>query len=124
MALTLDIALEENVLLVRGETDLPDGTLLAYDVHHETFLPVADTTLSRQGLVPVDAGRYATEADVTGWPAGTVVVDVVFRVDLADGTQPDEVRNRFGEDGARLGGDNVTRRAGQRQVAVRAEAYR
>jgi hypothetical protein len=112
--LTLNPYVQNNLLMVEGTTDLPDRTLLLYEVSEISTAPMV-----LNGTMPVLDGRYARQVDLTGWHADTIVVWVAFQT-LLDGNekQPEEVIERFGEMGEFLYGDNVTESNGFKRVEV------
>lgn len=112
--LTLNPTLQNNLLMVEGNTDLPDRTLLMYEVSEVSAVPKVAS-----GTMPVLDGRYARQVNLTGWNADTIVVWVGFQT-LLDGSeeQPQEVIERFGELGEFLYGDNVTQVNGLKRVEI------
>ena len=112
--LTLNPYLQNNLLFIEGLTDLPDRTLLMYEVSEVSAEPRLET-----GTMPVLDGRYGRQVDITGWTADTIVVWVAFQT-LLNGNeqQPEEVMARFGEMGEFLYGDNVTEANGLKRVAL------
>jgi hypothetical protein len=110
--LSLDPDLQGTTLSIQGTTDLPDRTLLLYDVAHEEMTTRSDVPFDKlhtDGNLEVSGGRYATQVDLTGWPGGDLQVWVGFQTVLGVGTkQPDEIIERFGEAGEFLAGENVT----------------
>jgi hypothetical protein len=112
--LTLNPSMQGSLLIVEGKTDLPNRTLLLYEV---TEISAAPRTES--GTMPVLDGRYARQVDITGWTADTILVWVGFQTLLqGDERQPEEVIARFGEMGEFLSGDNVTEIDGLKRVEV------
>jgi len=112
--LILNPQVQNNLLMVEGITDLPNRTLLVYEVREVSAAPKVVN-----GTMPVLDGRFARQVDLTGWNADTIVVGVRFQT-LLDGSekQPDEVIERFGEMGEFLYGDNVTEANGLKWVEV------
>ena len=112
--LTLNPYVQNNLLIIEGMTDLPDRTILLYEVREVSAAPKVAS-----GAMPVLEGRYARQVDLSGWNADTIVVWVGFQT-LLDGNekQPDEVIERFGEMGEFLYGDNVTEANGLKRVEV------
>jgi hypothetical protein len=112
--LTLNPYLQNNLLMVEGMTDLPDRTILMYEVREVSAVPMVFN-----GTMPVLEGRYARQVDLTGWHADTIFIWVAFQtlLDSNEG-QPEEVIERFGEMGEFLYGDNVTEANGFKRVEV------
>ncbi|HET6822475.1 MAG TPA: hypothetical protein VFH34_07480 [Anaerolineales bacterium] len=112
--LTLNPTLQNNLLMVEGNTDLPNRTILMYEVREVSAAPKVAS-----GTMPVLDGRYARQVNLTGWNADTIVVWVGFQT-LLDGNeeQPQEVIERFGELGEFLYGDNVTQVNGLKRVEI------
>lgn len=112
--LTLNPYVQNNLLIIEGMTDLPNRTLLLYEVSEVSAAPKV-----LNGTMPVLERRYSTQVDITGWNADTIIVWVGFQT-LLDGNeaQPEEVIERFGEMGEFLYGDNVTESNGLKRVEV------
>ena len=116
--LSVDPQTKWRALRLEGTTDLPDGAIVSYRVTHAVAneLPPSEwpaTNLIEDGTAVVDAGVYWAELNTTYWPAGQVDVRVQFPV----APQPDPVRERYGDFGERLTGENV-RSLGGSNVAV------
>jgi hypothetical protein len=112
--LTLHPFVQNNLLMVEGTTDLPNRTLLLYEVREVSTVPQIVN-----GIMPVLDGRYARQVDLTGWHADTIAVWVGFETLLGGNEkQPEEVIERFGEMGEFLYGDNVTEINGLKRVEV------
>ena len=112
--LTLNPYVQNNLLIIEGMTDLPDRTLLLYEVSEVSAAPKV-----LNGTMPVLERRYSRQVDITGWNADTIVVWVGFQT-LLDGNeeQPEEVIEQFGEMGEFLYGDNVAEANGLKRVEV------
>jgi len=96
-------------LRIEGTTDLPDGAVVTYRVTHALALELPPSEWPAQNLIAdgtavVHETQYWARLNTTFWPAGDVRVHVQFPV----APQPIEVRERYGEFGERLTGDNVT----------------
>ena len=96
-------------LRIEGTTDLPDGAVVSYHVTHALAeeLPPSEwpaRNLIDDGTAVVQESQYWTKLNTTYWPAGAVRVQVQFPV----APQPAAVRERYGEFGEHLTGDNVT----------------
>lgn len=110
---------EWRVLWLEGETNLPDGAHLSYRVTHEAAntIPVAEwpaTNLMEAGRSAVTDGTYWARINTFNWPRGNVRVIVQFPLP----PQPQEVVERYGENGERLAGEHVTDVGGTRAVEV------
>jgi hypothetical protein len=102
--LTLNTELNDDVLDFQGETNLPDGTLIAYEVWHEE-----DFDQFAEGNIEVEDGNYKEEVSVSDWPDGEIIVWVSFQTVLGTSVQqPDEIIEVFGEMGENIEGDNVS----------------
>lgn len=112
--LTLNPYVQNNLLIVEGMTDLPDRTILLYEVREVSAVPK-----TVNGSMPVLERRYSRQVDLTGWNADAITVWVGFQT-LLNGSeqQPEDVIERFGEMGEFLYGDNVTEANGLKRVAV------
>ena len=106
-------------LWIEGATDLPDGAYVNFRITHEAAetVPVEEwpaENLMETGRAAVQDNQFWTRINTFRWPRGEVRVIVQFPLP----PQPDEVMARYGEFGERLGGANVTERAGMRAVEV------
>ena len=106
-------------LRIEGETDLPDGAVVTWQVTHALAnqLPRGEwpaQNLIADGTAVVQDGVYWTRLNTTYWAPGRV--DVLVRFPVAP--QPDPVRLRYGEFGEHLTGENVTSLGGSRVVTV------
>ena len=103
-----------NLLIIEGQTDLPNRTLLRYEASEVSSVPKVET-----GTLDVLDGRYFRQVDLYGWHAGTIAVWVGFQTLLpSDQKQPEAVLEQFGEMGEFLYGDNVTEHGGFKSVEV------
>lgn len=122
VALTLDTTVDGSRLTIEGNTDLPDGSVISYEIQHEQFATRTDLPsekLFADGEATVASGYYSSDIDLTGWPAGKVDVRVVFQTVLGTTKQqPPEIISRFGKLGERLEGPNVTRKGSLKRVEV------
>jgi hypothetical protein len=105
--LSLEASLQDNTLLVRGETNLPDKTILAYEV-----VPVDDALFGQYGpyaygIVPVDNGAYAININTAEFPSGVVEVWVRLLIGPGAVEQPQEVVALYGPSGEKLTGQHV-----------------
>jgi len=102
--LTLEAEVLGDTLLVHGTTNLPDGSLLSYEIHQ-----VEDPQLRwhAEGHAQVAFGAFSERIDIGDWPGGDVEVFLSFPSALGGVEQPEEAVERFGERGERLTGSNV-----------------
>ena len=115
VTLTLTLSRDRNVLNIQGTTNLPNRSVLLYQVSH-----VAPDPISTDGNLSVLDGRYATQVDISGWPSGAVEVWVGFQTLFGNSErQPEEIMQRYGERGEFLYGENVTEASGLKRVEVR-----
>ena len=106
-------------LRIEGETDLPDGAVVTWQVTHglANELPRGEwpaQNLLSDGTAVVQDGVYWTRLNTTYWTPGRVEVRVQFPV----APQPDAVRLRYGDFGENLTGDNVSALGGSRIVTA------
>jgi hypothetical protein len=120
VALTITPSVSGRTLVIDGQTDLPDGALISYELLHdlryrelypdETGPPpsfAADEHATPQilsGSMKVADGRFNGTASLADWPPGTVHVSVYFD---PDPEQPSDVRAKYGGNNEHLGGTNV-----------------
>jgi hypothetical protein len=103
-----------NFLIIEGQTDLPNQTLLMYEASEVSSNPKVET-----GTLDILDGRYLRQVDIRGWHAGTIGVWVGFQTLLPNGQKQSEaVIEKFGEMGEFLYGDNVTEINGLKRVEV------
>lgn len=117
ISLTLSPTLRGDTLVITGSTDLPNGTLIAYEIRHEgEYTPLA--TVAVPSLNSFSIGTSATES-LKGWPPGKIEVWGAFQTILGrNAKQPPEVISRFGELGEKLQGNNVTKAGSTKRVEV------
>lgn len=94
--------IDGNTIVIEGETNLPDDTLIAYEITNED-----DIDNFSDGEMVVSDGSYTEEIDVSDWSDGELRVWTSFQTVLGD-DQPDEIIEVFGELGENIEGDNVT----------------
>ena len=106
-------------LRIEGETDLPDGAVVTWQVTHALAneLPRSEwpaQNLLSDGEAVVQDGVYWTRLNTIYWTPGRVDVRVQFPV----APQPDPVRLRYGDFGEHLTGENVTSLGSSRVVTA------
>jgi hypothetical protein len=89
-------------LTASGETNLPDGSNVDVWAAFAGDEPGIHITDARSAVVV--GGRFSQSIDLTGWPAGPVIVSALFEV--VD-TQPAAVLSRYGADGSGMSGPRV-----------------
>ena len=104
---------EGDVLNIHGSATVPDGAWIIYAAYR-----VAEPQQRRDGYARTKNGRFAAEADVSGWPAGEIAVDAHFQVRLPAHKQPDAVVTRFGRDGERMRGESVVQGGDNFRAAI------
>ena len=103
--LSMDAVFDGDRLRISGQTDLPDGAELVYEVTH-----VEGIVIVASGTIPVAAGGYEAVENASPWPTGTFRVYLSFQPVEgvpALGDQAPEVIERYGDFGANLTGSNV-----------------
>jgi hypothetical protein len=115
---TVELSLNPHILghflIIEGQTDLPNRTLLMYEASEVSSEPKSET-----GTLDVLDGRYLRQVDIQGWHAGTIAVWVGFQTLLPNGQKQSEtVIEKFGEMGEFLYGDNVTEINGLKRAEV------
>jgi hypothetical protein len=119
-ALTITPSASDRTVVIDGQTDLPDGSVVSYELIHElryrqlypdrsapptTIAPSQSSTPQIvTGSMKVADGRFDGIVSLGDWPPGTVHVSVSFD---PDPEQPPEVRAKFGDKNEHLGGSNV-----------------
>lgn len=112
--LSLDTEFEGDTLRISGSTNLPDDTLIAFEVTHDD-----EFELFEEGHIAVENGKYQTELDLSDWPSGEIRVWVAFQTILGTSVhQPDFVIEQFGEMGENIEGENVTEAGGMKRVEL------
>jgi hypothetical protein len=98
-------------LIIEGITDLPDQTVIEWELRHEGFNKRQDIPISRlasEGHAVVHHHHYSAAINLSQWPSGEVEVWVAFQP-LSYGTrQPAWINQLYGKDGERIEGANVT----------------
>jgi hypothetical protein len=111
VALTLSPRLAGRTLWIEGTTDLPDRTMLDWELRHtqryELMKTVPFELMTNEGRVMVRNGRYSTAVRLADWPEGDIEVWVGFQPVAYGGPQPAFITRVFGENGERLEGDNI-----------------
>ncbi|MFA9445328.1 hypothetical protein [Egicoccus sp. AB-alg6-2] len=102
VAVTVSATVEDGAVTAEGTATVPDGALLAFELRHDETFEVID------GYTEVQDGTYTFSQDLGDWPAGDVEVWVAFQTELVGAEQPAEVRERYGENGEGMTGDQVT----------------
>lgn len=100
--ISLAAATDGRTIRVEGTTNLIDGSIVVCQFTHEDER-VAENTLVRKA--EVSDGSFECRDDVSGWPRGAVLIEVVFGLDWAP--QPRHVVDRYGSTGERLEGPQV-----------------
>jgi hypothetical protein len=120
VALTITPSASDRTVVIDGQTDLPDGSVISYELIQElqyrqlhpdrsapppTIAPgQSGTPQIVTGSMKVADGRFEGIVSLADWPPGTVHVSVFFD---PDPEQPPEVRAKFGANNEHLGGSNV-----------------
>ena len=98
-------------LVIEGTTDLPDSTIIEWELRHESLFKRHDIPISRmvtEGHTVVRGHRYSVAIDLSSWPTGQVEVWVAFQP-LSYGTrQPSFVNRLYGLNGEWIEGTNVS----------------
>lgn len=117
-ALSLDTYLAENSLMISGQTDLPDGTLVDYEFWAVDPNGQPALGLDLRAEAVVKSGRYQASHDLSSWPkVGILRVWVAF---APDSRQPIAVQERYGIGGTRLSGRDVVEDSeGKRVILMR-----
>src|SRR5437016_4044269 len=100
VSLALAPTLRGSTILIAGITSLGDGALICWEVSKDAAMV--------DGCTPVKHNSYQATASISGWPKGKVTVWAAFMTVLAPQSQPEWVLNRYGRDGTKLTGANVT----------------
>jgi hypothetical protein len=107
--LTLNAETTGETVRVSGTSDLPDGTILQYNVWQDD----ADDVHASFGEATVVSGRYEFKVSTSGWPVRAFRVRVAFS---SGDFQPRAVVDKFGPAGEHLAGPNVTDDSGRVMV--------
>lgn len=114
--LNLEPKMEGERLTIIGNTNLPAGALLAYEISH-VDAPFVEGFF-KDGLVAVKNGQYEAEFDLTGWPKGKISVWVSFSPVFGYKEQPEHVIEKYGEMGEYIEGENVDDRLPFKSVII------
>lgn len=109
VTLSLEVATEGTVLTVSGETNLPERTLLIYEVAPKSAAAREREGLYATGVVVVNRGVYRVELDTSLFETYDVIVTVRFQVSPDGPPQSAAVVKRFGRNGERINGKNLVR---------------
>ena len=88
---------------VTGATNLPDGSLIDWDIDQESFMGPPDPPA---GQVAVQGGAFAFDADLTPLVSGSARVEVWFSCNYGT-AQPARVTAIVGDSCEHLGGEQV-----------------
>lgn len=109
--LTLSPHLSGHTILIEGATDLPDQTVIEWELRHEHMNTRRDIPLHKmcnEGHVVVHDHHYHIEVSLAGWPSGSIEVWVAFQP-LSYGTrQPARINWLYGRSGENIEGENVS----------------
>lgn len=122
VALTMTARLSQGMARIQGTTDLPNGTIIAYEVRHVDMIRRTDLPVDKlfaDGTSVVREGKYRSEVDLEGWPAGQIEVWVAFQTVMGGKMrQPPDILKRFGEEGEFLSGPNVVQSGSLKRVEL------
>ena len=109
--LTLAPRVSGHTILIEGTTDLPDQTVIEWELRHEQLFKRQDIPVGRmcnEGHAVVHDHHYRVEVSLAGWPSGSIEVWVAFQP-LSYGTrQPARISSMYGSSGERIEGENVS----------------
>ncbi|AOM84463.1 hypothetical protein BBEV_3147 [Salisediminibacterium beveridgei] len=63
------MSVEQDMVMLEGTTNLPDGSLVSFELDHEEDLNVFDNA-----KIEVEDGSFYHEVDISGYPAGQVLI--------------------------------------------------
>jgi hypothetical protein len=109
--LSLTPHLSGHTIYIEGTTDLPDQTVIEWELRHEQLFKRHDIPIGKmcnEGHAIVHGHRYRVAVDLTGWPEGSVEVWVAFQPHSYGTRQPAMVSAIYGGSGERIEGDNVS----------------
>lgn len=111
--ITAQATVDGQVAHVTGETNLPDGALIAYSVS----APDSSEAMPADGTTTVRDGRFALSVDISSLAPGPATVYLSFAVG-AELDQPLNVSLLYGPYGERLAGEQVFSDSGDRLLQV------
>jgi hypothetical protein len=116
-ALSFEAAIDEaGTISVDGTTDLPDGTVIDWDLVSGPYRQPEGAPLIRYGQTTVNDGAFRLRIAYAGRSTGELVsVGVRFYPAVE---QPQEVYDRFGPNGERLQGPGVVDDSGTPVLVV------
>lgn len=98
-------------IYIEGTTDLPDQTVIEWELRHELLFQRRDIPMNRmvtEGHTVVHGHRYMVAVDVSAWPTGSVEVWVAFQPRSYGTPQPRFVSQLYGSSGEWIEGENVS----------------
>lgn len=93
---------EGNALHLSGDTNLPDGAIILYELSHEH----PESPL-HQGRFVVEDGHFGGQIDLPTGLDEDATVQLSFQVVMDDGSQPADLIDRFGAFGENMTGELV-----------------
>lgn len=107
--ITLNPNIENETLFIEGETNLPDDTLIVYEITHQDNIDYFYSSVTDNTNAVVENGKYETKYDISDWPSGKIRVYASFTTVLGtDEKQPQKIIDTFGEMGEKMEGENVS----------------
>lgn len=111
--LSLKARIDGGWLHIDGKATVPDGAWVTYAAYRPEQ-PRKRVT----GYTKVKHHRFAAKVGLSGWPAGKIVVDADFQVNLRGRRQPINVIAMYGPEGQHMTGSDVVKGGGHSKAAV------
>ena len=119
---TIQLEEQGETLIASSQTSIPEGALVTYTLMDEAGNDItsAEATVDAQGKSQASFAAEDVRALMAGNASGQVYAQLTFIP--SDASQPQAVRDQFGEKGMRLLGDNVNVQDGTDVYYVRMES--
>lgn len=96
----MNLEVEEKKIIVTIDTNVPDGGLFEVLLMNGKLESVSD-------FIPVENGKAVKIFDVSKWDVGYITGTAMFRFDLKEHPQPQNIIEIYGENGQKLKGSKV-----------------
>ena len=105
--LSLDVEWTENILVIKGKTNLSDKAVLSYEIAPANEIILAEEGIYASGIIIVKKKQYFVQLDTSLFPPGKIKIWVRFQPKSTEGIQPLGIEKKYGEYGQYLKGAHV-----------------